>query len=310
MTVAASNITPLSAPAPVPGADRSDVDRLMRDLALDVGEAGAVVNEAVRHHLDSGGRRTRARLGEDCARALGLGSGDAAALGAAVELLHNASLIHDDLQDGARCRRGEIAVWAAFGAGVAVCAGDLLVSAAYAALASYSAPARVPALVRVAHEETGRVIRGQADDLLVCRGAGADFDSYRRVAAAKSGPLLGLPVQLALVAAGEDQYRQRARAALDRIAIAYQIFDDLRDELADQGEMSAQGCLNAVQILRRSGHTTPRAVAKLNAGHALAAAERDSAELPGGCEAPVRALIDQLHCELRQWPTSGASASW
>ena len=66
------------------------------------GEAG----EAASYHLRTGGNRVRAQLALHAGRALGLGVSDAVTLATTCELLHNASLIHDDLQDLDEVRRG------------------------------------------------------------------------------------------------------------------------------------------------------------------------------------------------------------
>ena len=75
---------------------------------------GAMTTAAL-YHLRSGGGRVRAELALISARALRLPRHITIAISAACELLHNASLVHDDLQDGDASRRGKIAVWKRFG---------------------------------------------------------------------------------------------------------------------------------------------------------------------------------------------------
>ena len=77
-------MTPANAPSVIPQATTATTA-----TAADVG----------RYHLKSGGQRMRARLALHASVALGLSQADAVSIAAAVELLHNASLIHDDLQD-------------------------------------------------------------------------------------------------------------------------------------------------------------------------------------------------------------------
>ena len=90
----------------------ADVETTMIDLlACEDG----VMAQAARHHLGSGGGRARARLALQSANALKLSFDTSRAISAACELLHNASLVHDDLQDGDTVRRGEFAVWKKFG---------------------------------------------------------------------------------------------------------------------------------------------------------------------------------------------------
>ena len=99
-------------------ADLDNVERLMRSLASGdrLERAGVMVQE----HLATGGKRIRARLAMCATAALGGDRGDAIGWAAAVELLHNATLIHDDIQDGDRMRRGEPTTWVRHGAAQAI----------------------------------------------------------------------------------------------------------------------------------------------------------------------------------------------
>ena len=94
------------------------VESRMIDLAGDrARDPGA---RMVREHLDTGGKRLRARLAIAACQALGGRAEDAIDWAAAVELLHNASLVHDDIQDGDRTRRGKPALWARYGPAQAI----------------------------------------------------------------------------------------------------------------------------------------------------------------------------------------------
>ncbi len=184
-----------------------------------------VMKQAALHHLGSGGARVRAGLALQSASALSLSSQTACALSAACELLHNASLVHDDLQDGDALRRDEMAVWKRFGPNAAICLGDLMVSAAYAAIAN-AATERLPEMIAHTHQRVSSVIGGQHADLASDCPTIADYNEIVRM---KSGPLLGLPVELCLLAANLTEQVSAAIKASDAIAIAYQITDDISD---------------------------------------------------------------------------------
>ncbi len=274
------------------------VERRMYEAAgLDRHPAGTV-QLALKHHLESGGGRTRAKIGVSAGNALSLHARDTVAIAAAAELLHNASLIHDDLQDGARTRRGERAVWSLFGANVAICAGDALISAAYSVLAANTDPALTSALVRTTHDATARVIDGQARDLALQGESVSDFDIYQEVAGEKSGPLLGLPLELALTAAGFTDYVAVAREAASNLAIAYQIADDLEDEQFDIH--SGAGCLNAAVVLRNAGYSKPRRAAFHRGVLALREALRLTMYLPSECGEAFLACIEAVNTKLRE----------
>jgi geranylgeranyl pyrophosphate synthase len=207
----------------------------------------------------AGGQRIRFRLAIDAGRALGLKSEDAVCIATAVELLHNASLIHDDLQDRDKFRRGRPSVWAAFGEDIAICSGDLLLSAAYAALATFSSPELLPGLISLVHARTAHAIAGQCADLEARGQTIDDVGAYETIAIAKSGALLGLPLELALVASGYSNSSAVARRAADAFAVGYQISDDIADFAKDAGTTKAghdarPASLNILSVLRAAGH--------------------------------------------------------
>ena len=238
-------------------------------IGLVSGESGSQTSstqsdatQAARYHLQAGGERIRGRCAIHASLALGLSESDAICIAASAELLHNASLVHDDLQDKDETRRGVPAVWKKYGTNVAICTGDLMLSAAYAALCGLSDSHHMPALISLVHERTSLAVRGQCADLMTRQHALVTVDSYIDIAIAKSGALLSLPLELALIAAGRKNWTTQARDAAEAFAIAYQIADDLSDVLLDResGSMNiifvfeSAGCgLNSTAFARRLG---------------------------------------------------------
>ena len=204
------------------------------------------LNALVRYHFASGGSRVRARLALSATDALGLAPETCVALAASCELVHNASLLHDDIQDADKMRRGREAAWYRFNPNLAMCAGTLMLSAASAVLAKVTT--ETAELVEHLYQRTQDLTVGQTLDLAWQR---EDFDvhTYQRTAAGKSGSLLALPYELALIAAGQLSALPMAKAAGESFALAYQIADDLQDLGAD----SAQSHCNIVPALMRSG---------------------------------------------------------
>ena len=215
---------------------------------------GLQAANAAQYHLNSGGRRVRTRLVLDAGCALDLTQSDVIALAAAVELLHNASLIHDDLQDRDYTRRGQETVWSAFGENIAICAGDLLLSAAYASLASFSVPHVIPQLITLFHQRTTDLIHGQCEDISVRSAPRDDFSHYETIAIGKSGALFSLPLELAFVGAGLEAWAPQVRKASNAFAIGYQILDDINDVEKDGVRTDKAHSLNAILILRAAGH--------------------------------------------------------
>jgi geranylgeranyl pyrophosphate synthase len=203
------------------------VEARMVELAGDrAADPGA---KMVQEHLDTGGKRLRARLALAACQALGGHAEDAIDWAAAVELLHNASLIHDDLQDGDRTRRGQPALWTRYGAAQAINTGDLLLMLPFRALGRYPAEAQV-ALVQILAEYAESTARGQIRELALTASADEGWGEYFGAVSGKTGTLFALPVRGAAELAGlmTDQAAELA-SALSSIGVLYQLQDDLLD---------------------------------------------------------------------------------
>ena len=157
-------------------------------------------------------------------------------MAAVCETLHNASLIHDDLQDQALERRGRGTVWHRYSPELAICLGDLLISAAYGALAEVDPDCDVSLLLRETHRAVAKAVHGQATDLRLSRSLpqpDAILAQYLATARAKSGAMLSLTLILPLAASGYLGYLEQARKIGEDFAVGYQILDDLADVAED-----------------------------------------------------------------------------
>ena len=279
-----------------------DVERAMLDFSVASVDHDAAVSRAIRHHLQSGGKRVRARLALSCAEALAVEPGDAIAIACCCELLHNASLLHDDLQDRDEERRGRAAVWSAFGDDVALLAGDLLLSSAYRALADVRSAWNLGALMHLVHSRVATVIHGQELDSLPHENGGFDLAAYERIAAGKSGPLLSLPLELPLRLSGLGRHAATAREAAEAFAIGYQIADDLQDIALDDPLQSPNSGSNLVWILR--AQDSGGAAENLAARHAKAAlmrAVKAARALPNGAGDLLCSYAERFEHQLRSW---------
>jgi geranylgeranyl pyrophosphate synthase len=229
------------------------VERLMLDLVKVATrpeeQAVPATIKAAQYHLEAGGQRVRAKLALHACRCLGIKTEDAVRIAAAVELLHNASLVHDDLQDDEKLRRGLPTVWAAYGKDVAICTGDILLSAAYGALAEVSDPKLIPLLLRRVHERTAMVIQGQCSELSAKDCAITSLSQYESIVIGKSGALLSLPIELAFIAAGRENWTKRIQEAAHTFGVGYQMVDDLEDVKIDTEKHN----MNIVLVLKTSG---------------------------------------------------------
>ena len=132
-------------------------------------ERPRVLHEAMRYAVGTGGKRIRPLVCLAAAAAVGGKAEDAVYPACAIELLHNYTLIHDDLpaMDNDVERRGQPTVWKRFGEANAILAGDALLALAYRVAAK--APRNVAAIIDVLGEKGVGVVRGQVEDVEIVR---------------------------------------------------------------------------------------------------------------------------------------------
>ena len=177
--------------------------------------------ESVRYALE-GGKRVRGVICLAVAEAAGADAAEALPAGAALELVHAFSLVHDDLPalDGDEQRRGRPSVWAEFGEGVAVLAGDALLAEAFRLALSYS----VPHVARELAEATLGMIGGQYLDL---KGGYEDGAQLNRL---KTGRLFDASVAMPLWVADVPEDEQAPwRAFGGELGQLFQVVDDILD---------------------------------------------------------------------------------
>jgi geranylgeranyl diphosphate synthase, type II len=172
--------------------------------------------------FEMGGKRIRPVICLATGEAVGAAPEQVLPAAAALELVHNFSLVHDDLPalDDDAERRGKPSVWAAFGEGTALLAGDALLAEAFRLAASY----RSSAVARELAEATLGMIGGQYLDTME---PDTDLETVHRL---KTGRLFYASVTLALAAAEVPSAEQRPwRAFADELGMLFQVVDDILD---------------------------------------------------------------------------------
>ena len=176
------------------------------------------------HAAHGGGKALRPALALLAARACGAEPAVAVPGGVAVELVHNFSLVHDDLIDGDTERRHRPTVWAVWGAASAVLSGDAMLALAQEVLLELPAPEAALLLARTVRELVG----GQVADVAFAERDDVDVDECLAMAHGKTGTLLGASTEVGAVLAGAPA---GARAALRtfgaELGLAFQLVDDL-----------------------------------------------------------------------------------
>ncbi len=193
--------------------------------------------EMCAYHLSTGGKRLRALLPLAVAEALGERAERLIPFGAACELLHNATLVHDDLQDGDTTRRGHDAVWVKYGEARAINLGDAMLYWTLLLVGQLDAPpAQREQLSSRLLRETIRVVDGQEREFLLKDADDPLEGDYFRMVEGKTSGLFALPIAGAAQFCGaDDDLVEALETAAGHLGVLFQIQDDVLDLYADKG---------------------------------------------------------------------------
>ena len=227
----------------------AELDRLLPGAADEPGE----IHEAMRYSVFAGGKRVRPALVVLAGEAWGAARKDLLVGGAAVEMVHTFSLIHDDLPalDNDDLRRGRPTLHRARGEAMAVLAGDALLNRAYEVMSREPAsapPERRLQAVRLVADAVGTagMIGGQVFDLrhegrsggAAAEGGEAALRSLERIHRLKTGALIEASTRLGGVyaGAGPASLDQLGRIGAE-LGLLFQIGDDILDEIGSSEEL-------------------------------------------------------------------------
>jgi geranylgeranyl pyrophosphate synthase len=197
-------------------------------------DCNADLRAAVEHLLASGGKRIRPSLVLLVGNMLGGNSAPLVTLGAAVELLHTATLVHDDLIDGALLRRGSETLNARWSSAATVLTGDFL----FARAARLASETDNTALMRLFANTLATIVNGELTQLFSARGV-INRDNYYQRIYAKTASLFEMSTQAAAMVTTDDPNTvETMRKFGYELGMAFQIVDDLLDFT---GEQSAVG---------------------------------------------------------------------
>ena len=219
-------------------------DRALEELLPSIQTIPASIHGAIRHSTFAGGKRLRPVLAIQAAATIfGVAPAGIARLGAALEMLHTYSLIHDDLPalDNDDLRRGKPTCHVAFGEAIAILAGDALQTRAFEVLAGLDAPpAAVVQIIGLIANAIGTVdgmIGGQVLDL-ESEHIKPTPELVEAIHRAKTGALIRVSVVAGGVYAGANA-EDVARLDLfgRKAGLAFQIVDDVLDMTVDSAHL-------------------------------------------------------------------------
>lgn len=195
---------------------------------------------AMKYSLMAGGKRLRPILLMAAADAVGAKGTDYLTAGCALEMIHTYSLIHDDLpaMDNDDYRRGKLTNHKVYGDGMAVLAGDALLTLAFEVLTRQQHTDAVT-LLRVVKEIStaagmNGMVGGQAIDL-ESEGKHIDMETLRRMHMGKTGALFRAALRSGAILAGADEKKLAALTDYaEKFGLAFQITDDILDVVGDE----------------------------------------------------------------------------
>ncbi len=191
------------------------------------------LRETCRYVLDGGGKRVRAVLLILSCESVGGTAARALHAAAAVEILHNFTLVHDDIMDNADARRGHPTVHRKWTVNDALLAGDTLLGAAYQALLETPGSAQ-GRLTGVLTQGLLDVCEGQSLDLEFEERTDVSVKEYFRMTGKKTGALIATATELGAIVGGGTPSRVAALRRFGfRLGRAFQVQDDLLDIAGD-----------------------------------------------------------------------------
>jgi geranylgeranyl pyrophosphate synthase len=204
------------------------VEQRIRDQVAD--EQHPDLRSALEHLLSAGGKRIRPTLGLLVGNMLGAPEEKLITLGASVELLHTATLVHDDLIDGALLRRGIPTLNARWSPAATVLTGDFL----FARAAKLAAETDYLPLMKLFSETLATIVNGELTQMFSARGI-IDRDNYYTRIYAKTASLFEMAsLAAAMVSTGDEIVRDSMKTFGYEVGMAFQIVDDILDFTGDQ----------------------------------------------------------------------------
>ena len=212
------------------------------------------------HHFARPGKMLRARLALSAAKRMNADNTADRQLAAmhwaaAVELLHNASLVHDDMCDDDATRRGRPSVWSIYGRNTALALGDWLIARSFELAAKAAAIGKAPVLVSLLADHMLATTKGQALEFV--QKDYPAWEAYLEICTGKTAPLFVAPVEGVAQLAGRADVIPALMRFFTAVGAAYQIANDIQNVTGTDGAFSPASDLvrrtpNAVIVTYRS----------------------------------------------------------
>lgn len=240
-----------------------------------------LLQDASQHIIVSGGKRVRPRLtmlaylaagGEDLSTVI--------PLAAAVELVHTATLVHDDINDHSLTRRGKITVHARWGRTFALLTGDYLFSKVYELMAPYGREFNM-----IMAQACVELVEGETLQAAAAKAGTIDQETYKRIISLKTASLFEASARMgALLAGGDEQTVEALSDYAYNLGLTFQIVDDVLDIMGDPETM---GKPTGNDVVQGAGAIVAQNGKKIN--HQVAVAEKAAQ-----ADDPIQAMMARL----------------
>jgi geranylgeranyl pyrophosphate synthase len=252
-------------------------ERLMAVVETDV----LTLEEASQHIISSGGKRVRPQIlllsYAACGGTMPLQAVD---LAAAVEMVHTATLVHDDINDHSDFRRGKMAVHKRWGRTFALLAGDFLFTKVYELMAPYGNPFNV-----MMADACVKLVEGETLQAHAAKTGEIDRETYKKIIARKTASLFEVGARMGAAFGGATESTVEAfREYGYNLGMAFQIVDDILDVIGDPEALGKPVGLDVAQ--NRGVMVAEGGVAVMGNGHTAVA------ELPD--EDPVKRMMMRM----------------
>ena len=234
-----ASVLPL-VPGPAPS-----LDPMIQLVAADLNQVNAVILDRMQsevalipelagHLIAGGGKRMRPMLTLACARLLDYPGARHHKLAAAVEFIHTATLLHDDVVDGSGLRRGKRTANIIWGNPASVLVGDFLFSRSFELMVEDGSLK----VLKILSRASSVIAEGEVNQLTAQRQVETSEDQYLEIIAAKTAALFAAACRIAAVVAERDEATEEALDAYGRnLGVAFQLVDDAIDYASDTATM-------------------------------------------------------------------------
>ncbi len=202
--------------------DEVILGRIKRDIPL--------IHDVARHIINSGGKRIRPALTLAAAQLCGYEGQRHLALAAAVEFIHTATLLHDDVVDESKLRRGLATANDIFGNKSSVLVGDFLLSQAFQLMVADGSLK----VLKILSDAAAIIAKGEVMQLMTEGQPETPIEMYLQVISSKTAVLFSAACELGAVITGSDAWQDPLREYGIYIGLAFQLIDDALDYSADQ----------------------------------------------------------------------------